>query len=225
MAGFKCPFCGEFMSINNGTQMTYRLNFDGNYTQYTGPLQMPYLKISIYRCPNDACQKETVDAKGLNGYINGHQVPIYPEMVYRHFPEYVPEAVRNDYEEACMIQERSPKAAATLARRCLQGMIRDFWSVTGKRSLFEEIDAIKDKVPAAQWMAIDAVRKIGNIGAHMEKDVDLIIDVEPEEAEKLLKLIELLMEKWYIARRDEEALYKAITETGDAKTAAKHPAP
>ncbi|MCP1830281.1 hypothetical protein ACVIHH_005106 [Bradyrhizobium sp. USDA 4518] len=33
--------------------------------------------------------------------------------------------------------------------------------------------------------AIDAVRIVGNIGAHMEKDVNLIVDIEPGEAQML----------------------------------------
>ena len=131
--------------------------------------------------------------------------------------------IREDYEEACLIQDRSPKASATLARRCLQGMIRDFWEIKGERTLYHEIDAIKDKVPAAQWRAIDAVRQIGNIGAHMERDVNLIVDVEPEEAGELLQLIELLIEKWYISRHDEEELYKRVTELALAKKEAKNP--
>jgi len=80
----------------------------------------------------------------------------------------------------------------------------------------------KDKVPATQWKAIDAVRHIGNIGAHMEKDVNVIVDIEPEEAEQLLKLISLLMKKWYVARRDEEELYKSVTEIADKKKLAKN---
>lgn len=100
-------------------------------------------------------------------------------------------------------------------------MIRDFWKVSGKRSLFDEIDAIKGFVPPSQWAAIDATRKIGNIGAHMEKDVNVVIDVEPDEADSLLKLIELLIDKWYIARHDEEELYSQITAMGNEKSAAK----
>ncbi|MEL4861503.1 DUF4145 domain-containing protein [Pseudoflavonifractor phocaeensis] len=150
-------------------------------------------------------------------------VQICPESSAVQFPEYVPEGIRRDYEEAYSILNKSPKASATLARRCLQGMIRDFYGEKDKPNLYQEIDAIKDRVPPAQWAAIDAVRKIGNIGAHMEKDVDLIIDVEPEEAEQLLRLIELLMDKWYVARHDEEELYKAIMETDREKAAAKHP--
>ena len=100
-------------------------------------------------------------------------------------------------------------------------MIRDFWDIKEKR-LVDEINALQGKVPTAQWAAIDAVRKIGNIGAHMEKDVNLIIDVEPEEAESLLKLIELLIEKWYISRHDEEILYEEITGAAEEKA---RPAP
>ena len=68
-------------------------------------------------------------------------------------------------------------------------MIRDFWEIR-KRTLYDEIQGLKDKVSGSSWRAIDAVREIGNIGAHMEKDVDVIIDVEPEEAGLLLRLIE-----------------------------------
>lgn len=221
MSGFKCPFCGEFMSINNATKTVIHLNFDGAVNlQYTSS---PYLDVTIFRCPNDACQNETIIAEGRRGYIDGKTVLIHPQAIYRHFPDYVPEGIRADYEEACLIRERSPKASATLARRCLQGMIRDFWKIEGERSLYHEIDAIKDKVPAAQWAAINAVRQVGNIGAHMERDVNLIVDVEPEEAGELLQLIELLIEKWYINRHDEEALYKRVTELAEAKKAAKHP--
>ena len=47
-------------------------------------------------------------------------------------------------------RELSAKAAATLARRCLQGMIRDYWDIA-KISLKQEIDAIKDKVDPLTW--------------------------------------------------------------------------
>lgn len=221
MAGFKCPFCGEFMSINTATKTEIPLNFHGVVNpQYT---TFPYLNITIFRCPNDACQNETIIAEGRRGYMDVKRVLVHPQAIYRHFPDYVPEGIRADYEEACLIRERSPKASATLARRCLQGMIRDFWKIEGERSLYHEIDAIKDKVSAPQWAAIDAVRQIGNIGAHMERDVNLIVDVEPEEAGELLQLIELLVEKWYISRHDEEALYQRVTDLARAKQAAKHP--
>jgi len=79
---------------------------------------------------------------------------------------------------------------------------------------------LKTKVTPSQWAAIDGLRKIGNISAHMERNIDLIIDVEPEEAKKLLQLIELLIEKWYIGRHDEEQLLAEVIGISELKEAA-----
>ena len=68
-------------------------------------------------------------------------------------------------------------------------MIRDCWGVSKKR-LFDEIEAIKDKLDDLAWNAIDGVRKIGNIGAHMEAEINVIVDVDPDEAKLLIGLIE-----------------------------------
>jgi len=48
--------------------------------------------------------------------------------------------------------------------------------------------------------AIDQIRGVGNIGAHMEKDINLIIPVEANEAQLLIELTEMLFSEWYIAR-------------------------
>ena len=34
----------------------------------------------------------------------------------------------------------------------------------------------------------------------MEKDIDLIVEVDPDEAQKLIELAELLFEEWYVAQ-------------------------
>ena len=96
-------------------------------------------------------------------------------------------------------------------------MIRDFWRVKAKRNLKEEIDAIKDQVDPLTWEAIDAVRRVGNIGAHMEEDVNLIIDVEPQEAGTLIGLVEMLVNDWYVARHKREGALRAVKAIADAK--------
>lgn len=95
-------------------------------------------------------------------------------------------------------------------------MLHDFWNIHEK-NLNAEITTLKNKVPTSQWNAIDGLRKIGNIGAHMEQDVDRIVEVDANEAQKLNRLIELLIEKWYIARHDEELLYAEICDISDEK--------
>ena len=87
-------------------------------------------------------------------------------------------------------------------------MIRDFCDITKKR-LVEEINELRRRVSAGQAPAgvqadsveaIDHVRGIGNIGADMEADINVIIDVDPDEAQVLIGLVELLFAEWYVAR-------------------------
>lgn len=164
-----------------------------------------------------------VDSRGAKLYEAGEHLQSFsliPRSAARSYPDYVPQPIRDDYEEACLIRDLSPKASATLSRRCLQGMIRDFFGVS-KARLIDEIEAIRDKTDTATWEAIDAVRKIGNIGAHMEKDINVIVDVDPDEAQILIELVETLIKDWYIARHERQERLKAIKRISDAKSAAK----
>ena len=147
---------------------------------------------------------------------------LIPPSQAKVFPDYVPAAIRADYLEACLVRDLSPKASATLSRRCLQGMIRDFWGIK-KARLIDEIEALKDKTDELTWEAIDSVRSIGNIGAHMQKDIDLIIDVDPDEAQTLIGLIELLVKDWYVTRHQRKERLKEIVAIRDAKETIKAP--
>lgn len=215
---YVCPYCGckQAYSRDNASieYATYRNPFNNK-----GLSNELGLNLKVYHifCNNEQCKKFTVLAYCEH---TKKQWDLIPENVCKQFPEYIPQQIRNDYQEACSIINNSPKAAATLLRRCLQGMIHDFWGIKEK-NLNAEITALKDKVTAAQWKALDGLRSIGNIGAHMEKDVDLIIDIEPIEALKLQKLIELLLEKWYINRHEEEKLYVDIAQTAEDKEEAR----
>lgn len=141
---------------------------------------------------------------------------LLPNSFAKVFPNYIPKPLIVDYEEACSIVEMSPKASATLSRRCLQGIIRDFWGIK-KGRLVDEINALEEKIDPITWQSIDAVRKIGNIGAHMEKDINILIDVDPNEAKLLIQLIELLFEEWYIHKFEREKKLKAISGIVETK--------
>lgn len=76
---------------------------------------------------------------------------------------------------------------------------------------------MQGKVSPSLWKALDGLRKMGNIGAHMENDVNLIVDIDSNETKKLQKLIELLFDKWYIAKHDEEELFNDINNISSEK--------
>ena len=222
MSSFTCPFCNVTMPVNSDTHTIRFPSFEydkGEHFTSNGPYtNKSTIAIEFFKCPQ--CEKYSIFAKEKGSYSKDLNVPLIPNSLSKQFPDYVPKAIREDYEEAYSIVNLSPKASATLSRRCLQGMIRDFHGIKKSR-LIDEIKALQTVVPVSQWKAIDSIRSIGNIGAHMEKDINTIVEVDSNEAEKLLKLIELLIDKWYIARHDEEELFNEITQIADDKSTQK----
>jgi len=83
--------------------------------------------------------------------------------------------------------------------------------------LVDEIDQLKDRIDDVTWGAIDAVRKLGNIGAHMEKDINVIVEVDPEEAVLLVGLVETLLKEWYVAREERRVRMAAVTDAAASK--------
>lgn len=203
MASWLCPFCNH-LSTKEAVK-TETSSHDISKTAQGNS----NVEITTYTCPNPDCKEVAVEAAFFRKYFEISQYKyelleywaLRPQGKAKIFPDYIPQAILTDYKEACLVQELSPKASATLSRRCLQGMIRDFWKVKEK-NLFEEIKAIEEKVDADTWYAIDAVRSIGNIGAHMERDIDVIIDVDGDEAALLISLIETLINDWYVEREN-----------------------
>lgn len=226
---WNCPYCGDHCtlkadsdSVSNSHYLTIE-NADG-------PRRFGSTFIV---CPNDKCKKvslyaylyeikETIKLQGKPLFQDGKMIKhwtLLPESPAKQFPDYIPATILEDYGEACLIKALSPKASATMSRRCLQGIIRDFWSVKPGR-LVDEIGQIKDKVDPDTWDAIDSVRKVGNIGAHMEKDINLIVDVEPQEAGLLVNLIEMLLREWYIAREARKERLANIVKISNMKNEA-----
>jgi hypothetical protein len=220
MATWTCPFCNQNATLTDPNISVVSHHFK-NGNKYGDRLIMTEVVV----CPNEDCREFTLFASinkahyVSSGWKLGDLLmswQLIPSSEAKAFPSYVPKAVLGDYQEACLIRDRSPKASATLSRRCLQGIIRDFWGVK-KARLIDEIEAIKDKIDPLVWQAIDAVRHIGNIGAHMEKDINLIIDVDPQEAGLLIGLIEMLIKEWYIVRHERQEQLKALVKIADNK--------
>jgi hypothetical protein len=234
-----CPHCQnpQIASAENQQSDTIYLGIVENGHEGCG------FEYTALRCLNNQCGEITFgislgdwvsgDILGMQsgglGELRLWQGSIYPFGTAKPQPDYIPPVIAEDYYEACKIKELSPKAAATLARRCLQGMIRDFAGIS-KGRLIDEIKAlnaaIKDgsadrSISEESVAAIDAVRSIGNIGAHMEKDVNHIIAVDAGEVTVLLELIEQLFEDWYGARDSRQKRRARVTKIASDKKSAK----
>jgi hypothetical protein len=223
---WNCPYCDTKTTINKRDYKQSEQTMTIENSEGSRKL------VSIWIvCTNTECKRITLTNVLYNCYYEssysswetGDEIKkwrLLPGSYAKSFPNYIPKPLIADYEEASAIIDLSPKASATLSRRCLQGIIRDFW-VIKKGRLVDEINALEEKIDPLTWQSIDAVTKVGNIGAHVEKDINLIIDVEPKEAYLLIELIELLFEEWYVHRHEREKKLKAISEITEAKAELK----
>tara|TARA_R110002073_G_scaffold101981_2_gene231601 strand:+ start:1346 stop:2065 length:720 start_codon:yes stop_codon:yes gene_type:complete len=211
-----CPFCNIASVIQSQNRKTQLFEFDAptqhedhSFSAVNGEVhyeQFTFVNI----CANPVCRRFTIEHFYSFGR-GSDQFEFVPDLAInlKRLPELVPKPIREDYFEAQQIRSLSPKAACTLARRAVQGMIRDFWKIS-KSSLFLEIDALKDKIDIDTFEAIDSMRQVGNIGAHMEKDIDVIVEVDDGEAEVLIQMVELLSEDWYVAREQKRLRLSSV---------------
>lgn len=236
-----CPHCATTQTVVdekrdvNWRSISLKSQSDGN-------LVVQDLSVG---CSNPNCLKTTIRVKVGEGeyknqgyrFLQGGSVIfdqfVYPQGAAKPQPDYIPAPIREDYHEACLIRDFSPKASATLIRRCLQGMIRDFAGISKDR-LIDEIKALRkavddgsaDRAVSIESVeAIDRVRGIGNIGAHMEKDINQIVEVDPGEAQALIELVEMLFEEWYAARQKRVDRLARIDSISESKKIAKVAAP
>lgn len=214
---FKCPYCNHSAELIDSTYRKIKPSFEVPFGS-TVPPKESEITLGIFKCPH--CSEYTISAQGTGPKVKTDVVHIKPISLAKQFPDYIPKAIRQDYEEAYAIVNLSPKASATLSRRCLQGMVRDFWKVKPS-TLFKEIDQLEHVIPATQWRVLNGIRRLGNIGAHMKNDINVIVDIDSGEAEKLLKVIEKLLQDWYIERYETELLYSDIIAISDEKDKTK----
>lgn len=215
-----CPFCNSTIPVIRNTFRTSKCYFNATVTHSVTnePINTNVFNIEMLFCPR--CKQVSFIARGDKN-LSEYCIPLYPTSLAKQFPNYIPSHIIEDYQEAYSILNLSPKASATLCRRCLQEMIENFWGINGE-NLYQQIEKLKSKVPPDQWKAISGIRSIGNIGAHMKKDSNIIIDIDNDEANKLIKLIELLLRQWYINRHDEQELYNDIVRIADTKKSTKN---
>jgi hypothetical protein len=237
-ASWRCPFCGHFQVVTSETRHVSRNPLGTSKNKH----KARWYTIGVIECSNPNC-KEFAAWFSFNDYgkysdgsarmeIIGEEVLHYqlrPVSMAKPQHASVPSILVTDYEEACLVLHASPKASATLSRRCLQGMIRDFCGIA-KATLHQEIAELKRlvetgeaprQVSSESIEAIDSVRSIGNIGAHFEKDINLIIEVDPDEAQALISLVELLFAEWYVARHERASRLAAVKKVAEAKKQAK----
>ena len=157
-----------------------------------------------------------------NGWVSTKKSGmIYPKGTARPpVPEEVPVNVADDYREACLVFDDSPKASAALSRRCLQQLLADT-KLANSDNLATAIDeALSKHLPTPIATDLDAIREIGNFASHPRKSTNSgeVMDVEEGEAEWNLDVLEALFDYCYVkpeqSRVKRQAINKKLKEAG-----------
>jgi len=216
----KCPHC--------------TVEVDSQFKEnYIGDDSDGYWSFFQMKCPNPECNRIILElAKGENCTLIPGELEIIQDIKYRIFvnpiasarkpvPQEVDQIFAKDYKEACLILSFSPKASAALSRRCLQNVLREKANIKNS-NLSKEIQEVIDRklLPSYLLDDIDAVRNIGNFGAHPIKSTSTgeIVEVETGEAEWLLEVLELLFDFYFVqpekSKKKREALNIKLDDAG-----------
>ncbi|MFT9267022.1 DUF4145 domain-containing protein [Oenococcus sp.] len=238
---FKCPYCRADIALDEGSSLSQIQLRHRHIIRAIGIAGIddrkiitptlssrdggPLVTLRFIHCPR--CDKISVVSfvQGIED-TNSVPLPIVPKSLAYKLPNYVPECIRQDYEEAYSIVGFSPRASATLSRRAIQEMIRDKFPdkiSSERKNLAQEMDDIQSILSAREKDALVSLRHLGNIGAHPENDIDVIVDIDPSDAQTVLKLIEYFIKKWYVEPHEDDDLLNGITQIDQEKQSERHP--
>ena len=131
-----------------------------------------------------------------------NRIFLFPLNNERYVSKIVPESIANDYKEATRIAGISTKASATLARRCLQATLRNYYTKMSKQpNLKKEIDWVIENAGLDEEIndVLHKLRDAGNFGAHPSGDgLTEIYDLSQEDLEACFILLDHLFDVFYV---------------------------
>jgi hypothetical protein len=184
---FRCPHC-RVVSEQNWQAVEW--NRYNNDTDVGG----------ISKCSN--CNDYTIWVDGEMFYPKASIAP----RAHRAMPD----VVRRDFDEARLVVEDSPRAAAALLRLAIQRLVEDELDADGG-SLYDQIGDLVEKgvISPRIQRALDAVRVIGNNSVHPG---EMDMDDNRDTAEALFTLLNEIVDE-AIAREERiNSVYEELPE-------------
>lgn len=237
-----CPFCSMAQTVvsHKFKQGKICLHIDGQAEGQIG------LYTSAIGCSNLDCLKTSVSVKiqaakntgkyGSLQFIESEEalcdIAIRPFGSAKPLPDFIPEKIREEYREACLIRELSPRASAALARQCLQSIIRDFERVEDE-NLHEEIAMLKKAIENVNAVHIadsggDAAgtpEETSTTAAEQRSaNIPCFVDADHNDVQELIDLIELLFEEWYAHHNRREQRLAHVSKIAEGAMHKQHSA-
>ncbi len=143
-------------------------------------------------------------------------VIVYPEdLTTPEAHPSMPLQARELYEEARATFPVSRRAAAALARACLESLLRDIEPANKSKRLDEMLASMKTRLGDDLWQLLTALRVVGNDVLHGDRD-DLVLLLLDGEADVLIEplfgAINTIVDKEIAQPARTQALYDLIPQ-------------
>ncbi len=187
LQAFNCPHCQAY---------AHQIWSDGQEIERGYPKNVEELKIS--KCSN--CEKHSfwVDYK-----------IVYPNLIEVPQPNSDLNAeIKNDYIEAAIILNNSPRGAVALLRLCIQKLCEQLGEWGDLNDMIKNL--VKKGLSEKIQRSLDIVRVIGNNAVHPGQ---IDIKDDKETALKMFSLINIIAEVMITNPKEIDNLYNTLPET------------
>lgn len=191
---FTCPHC-QTLSLMEFDSHSFTKDY--STSRFGTP---EYLnEIYIARCEN--CGKKTI-------WIEDEYV--YPDIVTDQPNADMPDSVKQLYNEAGLIYNKSPRAACALLRLAIERLCNELGETEG--DINKNIGAlVKKGLPRSVQQALDVVRVVGNKAVHpgmISFDVD-----DKNTAIMLMRLLNIITERMISEPKEIASLYEDLPDS------------
>lgn len=192
LTSYTCPHC------NTISQMWRDSHHFSNDLHNNGFGMMIQNQLTIHKC--QCCGKKII-------WIDDEY--IYPDILAEEANSDMPESVKQLYNEAGLIYNKSPRAACALLRLAIERLCNELGE---KEDINTNIGALVEKgLPKSVQQALDVVRVVGNKAVHPGQ-ISFDVDVK-ETAKMLMHLINIIVQRMISEPKEIDSLYQELPES------------
>jgi endogenous inhibitor of DNA gyrase (YacG/DUF329 family) len=194
---YTCPHCNTLSQMDKGVP---HFQSDEYSIPHNGMIVTKYHNdITIHRC--ECCGKKII-------WIDDNY--IYPDIVPEEANPDMPESVKQLYNEAALIANKSPRAACALLRLAIDRLCNELGETD--RDINKNIGALVSKgLPQSVQKALDIVRVVGNKAVHPGQ---IVFDVDDNAtATMLMHLLNMIVTRMISEPNEIDSLYQGLPES------------
>ena len=191
---YTCPHCNTLSQMQRDTHY-----FDNDIEVENYGMRIIYNELTIHRC--QCCERKIL-------WID--DTYIYPDIVSEEANPDMPESVKQLYNEAALISNKSPRAACALLRLAVDTLCHELGETD--RDINKNIGAlVKKGLPPTVQQALDVVRVVGNKAVHPGQ---IAFDVDDNAtATMLMHLLNMIVTRMISEPNEINCLYQGLPES------------